>query len=366
MLNRLETLSSLRPSLMEQQAKLRVLVTGGAGYIGSHTLLQLLGAGHDVCVFDNFANSSPEALARVRQLTNRDFASIAGDIRSADALDAAMAAFRPDAVIHFAGLKAVGESTEKPLLYYDNNVVGSAQLLAAMDRAGCRKIVFSSSATVYGDPHYLPLDEEHPIGPTNPYGRTKAMIEEMIRDWSAASPEASAVMLRYFNPVGAHESGRIGEDPQGVPNNLMPYVAQVAVGRRAALSIYGDDYATRDGTGERDYIHVVDLAVAHMAALEYAVGMTGCEAINIGTGAGTTVKELVAAYARAAGRPIAAHVTARRAGDVAASYAATEKARTLLGWTASLDIDAMCGSSWHWQSSNPDGYAISPARTRAA
>lgn len=366
MLNRLETLSPLWPDAMEKHGKLKVFITGGAGYIGSHTLLQLLGAGHAVCVFDNFANSSPEALARVRQLSNRDFMAVTGDIRCAAALDAALGAFQPDAVIHFAGLKAVGESTAKPLLYYDNNVAGSAQLLAAMDRAGCRRIIFSSSATVYGDPLYLPLDEAHPIGPTNPYGCTKAMIEQMIRDWTAASAGAAAVMLRYFNPVGAHASGRIGEDPQGVPNNLMPFVAQVAVGRRAQLSIYGDDYATRDGTGERDYIHVVDLAAAHLAALNHAVHHGGCEAVNIGTGAGTTVKELVAAYARAAGQPVPAQVVPRRSGDVASSYAATGKAADLLGWTARFDIDAMCASSWHWQSANPDGYAASPARTKAA
>lgn len=350
---------------MSKPQPMKIFVTGGAGYIGSHTLLQLLRAGHDVCVFDNFSNSSPEALERVRQLSNRDFTSIAGDIRSAAALDAALGAFRPDAVIHFAGLKAVGESTEKPLLYYDNNVAGSAQLLAAMDRAGCRRIIFSSSATVYGDPHYLPLDEAHPIGATNPYGRTKAMIEEMIRDWTAANHDASAVVLRYFNPVGAHPSGRIGEDPRGIPNNLMPFVAQVAVGRRAQLSIYGDDYQTRDGTGERDYIHVDDLAAAHIAALDYAAVHSGWEAVNVGTGAGTTVKELVAAYAGASGRPIAAEIVARRPGDVAATYAATDKAAALLGWTAQFGIDEMCASSWRWQSANPEGYGAADADVAA-
>ncbi|NJS13261.1 MAG: UDP-glucose 4-epimerase GalE [Sphingopyxis sp.] len=337
----------------------RIFVTGGAGYIGTHTVLQLLTTGHDVCVFDNFANSSPTALDRVRTLTNRDVQVIEGDIRSADALGEALAAFAPDAVIHFAGLKAVGESSEKPLLYYDNNVAGSARLLAAMDRAGCRRIVFSSSATVYGEPLYLPFDEAHPIAPTNPYGRTKAMVEAMIGDWAAATLGTSAVLLRYFNPVGAHASGQIGEDPQGIPNNLMPFIAQVAIGRRAKLAIYGDDYDTRDGTGERDYIHVEDLAAAHIAALGYAERQTGCEALNVGTGAGTTVKELVAAYARAADRPIAAEVVARRLGDVACNYAATDKASRLLGWTAKLDVDAMCASSWRWQSGNPEGYEAS-------
>ena len=338
--------------------KSRVFVTGGAGYIGTHTVLQLLAAGHDVCVFDNFANSSPVALDRVRALTNRDMQRVEGDIRSADRLNRALADFAPDAVIHFAGLKAVGESNEKPLLYYDNNVTGSARLLEAMDAAGCRRIVFSSSATVYGEPRYLPFDEDHPIAPTNPYGRTKAMVEAMIGDWAVATPEASAVLLRYFNPVGAHPSGRIGEDPQGIPNNLMPFVAQVAVGRRERLAIYGDDYDTRDGTGERDYIHVEDLAAAHVAALAYAAGHAGCEAINVGTGAGTTVKELVAAYERAATRPIPFDIVPRRPGDVAASYAATDKAARLLGWTAKLDVDAMCASSWQWQSANPQGYAM--------
>jgi UDP-glucose 4-epimerase len=342
--------------MMIDTNKRRIFVTGGAGYIGTHTVLQLLSAGHEVCVFDNFANSSPVALDRVRTLTNRDVALVAGDVRSAETLNAALHNFAPDAVIHFAGLKAVGESSEKPLLYYDNNVAGSARLLEAMDAAGCRRIVFSSSATVYGEPQYLPFDEDHPIAPTNPYGRSKAMVEAMMADWAAATPDASAVVLRYFNPVGAHPSGQIGEDPQGIPNNLMPFVAQVAVGRRAKLAIYGDDYDTRDGTGERDYIHVDDLAAAHVAALAYAANHAGCEAINVGTGAGTTVKELVAAYARAADRPIPFDIVPRRPGDVAASYAATDKAARLLGWTAKLDVDAMCASSWQWQSANPEGY----------
>ena len=335
---------------------MKVFVTGGAGYIGSHTLVQLLAAGHDVCVFDNYSNSSPVALARVRQLTNRDTTVVEGDIRDADALTAAMVDFAPDAVIHFAGLKAVGESNDKPLLYYQTNVTGSANLLAAMDSAQCRRIVFSSSATVYGEAQYLPFDEDHPIGPTNPYGRTKAMVEGVIDDWARATPDASAVLLRYFNPVGAHESGRIGEDPQGIPNNLMPFVAQVAVGRRAKLSIFGDDYDTRDGTGERDYIHVVDLAAAHLAAIAYTGRSTGCEAINVGTGHGVTVKELVAAYEHACGRPLPVEIVPRRPGDVASSYAATDKAERLLGWKAERDVAAMCVDSWLWQSTNPEGY----------
>lgn len=338
---------------------MRVFVTGGAGYIGSHTLVQLLSAGHDICVYDNFCNSSPVALARVRQLTNRDVPLVEGDIRDEAVLARALTDFAPDAVIHFAGLKAVGESAEQPLTYYDTNVAGSIKLLAAMDAAGCRRIVFSSSATVYGEARYLPFDEAHPIAPTNPYGRTKAMVEDVIGDWANASPHASAVLLRYFNPVGAHESGRIGEDPQGVPNNLMPYVAQVAVGRREKLSIFGDDYDTRDGTGERDYIHVVDLAAAHLAALDYSGRATGCEAINVGTGRGYTVKELIAAYEKACGRTIATNVIKRRRGDIASSYAATDKSMRLMNWRPKYDVDAMCASSWRWQSENPLGYVSS-------
>ncbi|MBA3940219.1 MAG: UDP-glucose 4-epimerase GalE [Sphingopyxis sp.] len=336
---------------------MKVFVTGGAGYIGTHTLLQLLAAGHELCVFDNFSNASPVALTRVRQLSNRDFDLVEGDIRDAATLRHALADFAPDAVIHFAGLKAVGESNDKPLLYYENNVTGSVNLLAAMDAAGCRRIVFSSSATVYGEAQYLPFDEDHPIAPTNPYGRTKAMVEGVIADWTKATPNASAVLLRYFNPVGAHESGRIGEDPRGIPNNLMPYIAQVAAGRREKLSIFGDDYPTRDGTGERDYIHVVDLAAAHLAALEYAASKTGCEAINVGTGQATTVKELVAAYERASGRSLPVEVIARRSGDVASSCAATAKAADLLRWRSEFGVDAMCESSWRWQSGNPHGFA---------
>ncbi|MGX5711643.1 UDP-glucose 4-epimerase GalE [Sphingopyxis terrae subsp. ummariensis] len=336
---------------------MKVFVTGGAGYIGSHTLVQLLAAGHEVCVFDNFANSSPVALDRVRQLTNRDMGLVEADIRDADALCDAVTTFAPDAVVHFAGLKAVGESSDLPLLYYQTNVSGTMNLLAAMDAAGCKRIVFSSSATVYGEAHYLPFDEDHPIAPTNPYGRTKAMAEGVIGDWAKATPDASAVLLRYFNPVGAHESGRIGEDPQGIPNNLMPFIAQVAVGRREKLAIFGDDYDTRDGTGERDYIHVVDLAAAHLAAIDYSGRAGGCEAINVGTGTGITVKELVAAYERACGHAIAVGIAPRRPGDVASSFAATVKAERLLNWRARLDVDAMCTSSWRWQSSNPDGFA---------
>ncbi|WP_374525863.1 UDP-glucose 4-epimerase GalE [Sphingopyxis sp.] len=337
---------------------MKVFVTGGAGYIGSHTLIALLAAGHEVCVFDNYSNGSPVALARVRQLSNCDMEVVEGDICDEEALARAVADFAPDAVIHFAGLKAVGESNDIPLRYYRTNVTGSMNLLGAMDAAGCGRIVFSSSATVYGEAQYLPFDEVHPVAPTNPYGRTKAMAEQVIRDWTLTTPGASAVLLRYFNPVGAHESGRIGEDPQGIPNNLMPFVAQVAVGRRERLSIFGDDYDTRDGTGERDYIHVVDLAAAHLAALEFSGGVEGCEAINVGTGTSITVRELVDAYARACGRPIPFDIVPRRPGDVASSYAATDKAERLLGWKPKFDLDAMCLSSWRWQSDNPDGFPL--------
>jgi UDP-glucose 4-epimerase len=350
---------------MAQESGMKVLVTGGAGYIGSHTALKLLAAGHQLCIYDNFANSSPVALERVQQLSNRAMQVVHGDIRSGEALARVFADFAPDAVVHFAGLKAVGESGEKPLLYYDNNVAGSARLLEAMDQAGCRRIVFSSSATVYGEPRYLPFDEQHPIAPTNPYGRTKAMVEAMIADWCAAQGQASAVLLRYFNPVGAHESGRIGEDPRGIPNNLMPFVAQVAVGRRAKLAIYGDDYPTRDGTGERDYIHVEDLAAAHLAALDYTAAHAGCEAVNVGTGQGTTVHELVAAFERTSGLAIPTEVVARRPGDVASSYATTDKAARLLGWRAQLDVAAMCASSWAWQTANPQGYSTAGADVAA-
>ena len=336
---------------------MRIFVTGGAGYIGSHTTLQLLRAQHDVLVYDNFSNSAPEALRRVKKLVNSDLEVQEGDIRDAACLRAAFDRFRPQAVIHFAGLKAVGESGTMPLDYYAQNVGGTIELLKAMQTHGCRHIVFSSSATVYGDARYLPFDEDHPVQPTNPYGRTKAFIEDILRDWTGSWPEASASVLRYFNPVGADVSGRIGEDPHGTPNNLLPFIAQVAVGRRPWLEVFGDDYDTRDGTGERDYIHVEDLARAHLAALEHASRNTGWDAINIGTGRGATVLEMVKAFEKAAGRAIPYRIAPRRAGDVACSVASVEKAERVLGWTARLGLDAMCQSTWHWQSGNPDGYA---------
>ncbi len=335
---------------------MKVVLTGGAGYIGSHTLIELLALGHELCVIDNFTNSSPESLRRVRQISNRDFQVVTADIRDTVRMEGALGDFRPDAVIHFAGLKAVGEGETKPVAYYDTNITGTLALLAAMDASGCERIIFSSSATVYGDPDYLPLDEAHPCRPASVYGRTKYMAEQILTDWCRARPGSSNILLRYFNPVGAHVSGRIGEDPQGIPNNLMPFIAQVAVGRREKLAIFGDDYDTRDGTGLRDYIHVVDLARAHVAALDYAAGHAGTDVFNIGTGDGTTVKEMLAAYARACGRALPHAIAPRRPGDIAACYADPAKANRLLGWRAMHDLEGMCASSWKWQEGNPEGY----------
>ncbi|MEZ5789861.1 MAG: UDP-glucose 4-epimerase GalE [Nitratireductor sp.] len=334
----------------------RVFVTGGAGYIGTHTLVQLLSERHSVCVFDNYSNSSPQSLERVRRLVNHDFDQVEGDIRDEAKLTRVLGEFNPDIVIHFAGLKSVGEANLFPVKYYEHNVQGTIALLKAMDAAKCKRIVFSSSATVYGAAKYLPYDESHPLAPENAYGRTKYHIEGMLGDWVKAGGDASAVLLRYFNPVGAHESGLIGEDPNDVPNNLMPFISQVAIGRRDVLGIFGNDYDTRDGTGERDYIHVVDLAAAHLAAVGYACAHTGCEAINVGTGTGVTVLEMVAAFEKASGRKVAYRVTGRREGDVATSVADATKALRLLGWTARLGIDEMCASTWKWQSENPQGY----------
>jgi UDP-glucose 4-epimerase len=348
---------------------LRILVTGGAGYIGSHTLIEVLRAGHEAHVVDNLSNASAVALDRVRQLTNQDFGFTRADLRDAGAMRALVAETRPEAVIHFAGLKAVGKSVADPLAYFDNNVAGTLALLRALSASDCRRFVFSSSATVYGDPDYLPIDESHPRRVTNPYGRTKLQIEEMLEDLARADPSWSIATLRYFNPVGAHPSGRIGEDPAGIPNNLMPFIAQVAVGRRAALNVFGTDYDTPDGTGVRDYIHVSDLARAHLAAVAWTLGTPppgagegpapggrGCEAFNLGTGQGTSVLEMARAFARASGREIPLSPAPRRPGDIAACYADAAKAARELGWRAELDLEAMCASSWHWQSNNPEGY----------
>jgi UDP-glucose 4-epimerase len=333
-----------------------ILVTGGAGYIGSHTCVELLAGGHEVVVFDNFSNSHPEALRRVERITGRALSLVEGDIRDQAAIEAAMRQYKCQAVIHFAGLKAVGESVEKPLSYYDNNVVGTHRLLAAMQNCGVGTVVFSSSATVYGEPQRLPLTEDHPLSATNPYGRSKLIIEDMLRDIYRANPHWRIAILRYFNPVGAHESGLIGEDPQGIPNNLMPYVAQVAVGRREYLNVWGDDYPTQDGTGVRDYIHVVDLAMGHLNAL-VQLDKPQCVAINLGTGVGYSVLDVVKAFEDASGRRVPYRLSPRRPGDVAACYADPTLAERLLGWKAQRNLAAMCRDHWRWQKQNPQGYA---------
>jgi UDP-glucose 4-epimerase len=333
-----------------------VFITGGAGYIGSHTCVELIQAGHQVSVFDNFCNSQPEALARVEQITGMRPKLYQGDIRDAVALESALQNSQATAVIHFAGLKAVGESVQNPLAYYDNNVTGTLRLLQAMTACGVRQLVFSSSATVYGDPQQLPIPENHPLSTTNPYGQTKLVIEEMLRDLHRSDDSWRIAILRYFNPVGAHASGLIGEDPQGTPNNLMPFVAQVAVGRREFLNVWGDDYATPDGTGVRDYIHVVDLALGHLKALERLEIHAGCEAINLGTGVGYSVLDMVKAFEQACGKALPYRVAPRRAGDIAACYANADKAQSLLGWKAQRGLKAMCEDGWRWQSTNPQGY----------
>ena len=334
---------------------MKILVTGGAGYIGSHTCVILLQAGHDVTVIDNLCNSSAIALERVQELAGRPLRFVNGDIRSRTDLDKAFEG-GIDAVIHFAALKAVGESCEQPLAYFDNNIGGTITLMQAMEAHGVERLVFSSSATVYGEPGSVPVREDAPLRVTNPYGRTKLLMEQLIGDWCAARPDGSAVLLRYFNPVGAHPSGRIGEDPRGVPNNLMPYIAQVAVGRRERLQVFGNDYPTPDGTGVRDYIHVVDLAEAHARALECAATRRGTLALNVGTGNGYSVLELVAAFERASGKPVPFDIAPRRPGDVAALWADPARAMELLGWTANWGVAAMCEDTWRWQQQNPDGY----------
>ena len=335
---------------------MNVLVTGGAGYIGSHTCVTLLEAGHQVTVLDNLCNSSAVALDRVQEITGKALRFVEGDVRDASALRRAFAGGQ-DAVIHFAALKAVGESCEKPLDYFDNNIGGTITLLQAMRDAGVETLVFSSSATVYGEPDAVPVTENAPLRVTNPYGRTKLVMEQLIRDCCQADPALSAVLLRYFNPVGAHPSGRIGEDPAGIPSNLMPYVAQVAVGRRERLQVFGGDYPTPDGTGVRDYIHVMDLAQAHQRALAFGHQHTGARAINVGTGRGYSVLELVRAFEQASGKPVPFDIVGRRAGDVAALWAEPGLAGDLLGWRAENDLLAMCEDAWRWQCANPEGYS---------
>ncbi|MCB4208162.1 UDP-glucose 4-epimerase GalE [Arthrobacter sp. UM1] len=336
---------------------MKILVTGGAGYIGSHTVLQLLEAGHEVVVFDNLANSSRESLNRVHEIAGRESEFIEGDLLDRAALDAAFEGRGIDAVIHFAGLKAVGESVEKPLFYYSNNVAGTINLLYAMDKAGVRRIVFSSSATVYGNRAVAPMVEKMELDADNPYGRTKEQIEDILADLGASDSRWSVALLRYFNPVGAHESGRIGEDPKGVPNNLLPFVAQVAVGRREKVMVFGNDYPTPDGTGVRDYIHVVDLADGHLAALDYIAEHEGVFRWNLGTGNGSSVLEVIEAFGKAAGFPIPHEFTDRRPGDAATSYADPSAALADLGWSAHRSLEQMCADHWRWQKNNPNGYA---------
>ena len=336
---------------------MKILVVGGAGYIGSHTCVELLQSGHEVLVLDNFCNSKMESLRRVETITGRKVAVIEADIRDREALREVFRAHAVDSVIHFAGLKAVGESVDQPLRYYDNNVSGTLTLCEVMSEQGVRNIVFSSSATVYGDPHAVPIHEDFPVGgTTNPYGTSKLMIEQILRDLHASDPKWRIGILRYFNPVGAHESGLIGEDPNGIPNNLMPFIAQVAVGRREYLQVFGNDYPTPDGTGVRDYIHVVDLARGHVLALDYLARNQGLFTVNLGTGQGCSVLDMVNAFKLASGREIPYRIVARRAGDIACCYADPALAKQMLGWSAQYGIDRMCEDAWRWQSMNPAGY----------
>ena len=335
---------------------MRILVTGGAGYIGSHTVLELLDAGYDVLIADNFVNSKPAGLKRLQTLASRTFDFEEVDLTDAAATDALFARYAIDAVIHFAGLKAVGESVQKPLEYYRNNLSSTLNLLLSMKRHGVERFVFSSSATVYGDPVSVPIREDFALSVTNPYGRTKLMIEDMLRDVSVAEPGLRICLLRYFNPVGAHISGQIGEDPNGIPNNLRPYIAQVAVGKLPALRVFGNDYKTHDGTGVRDYIHVVDLAKGHVAALKKLQEGAGVYTYNLGTGVGYSVLDVLHACEKACGKTLPYEIVARRPGDVAACYADPEKAARELGWRAEFGIERMCADAWRWQSMNPNGF----------
>ena len=339
-----------------------VLVTGGAGYIGSHTCIELVGAGYDVLVLDNFCNSSPEALRRASAICGQDIPFVAGDIRDADLLADIFKQHDIEAVVHFAGLKAVGESNEMPLKYYDNNVVGTITLCQVMERFACSRFLFSSSATVYGDPASVPITESFPTSATNPYGRSKLIIEEILRDYAKSLRSNWRIgLLRYFNPVGAHPSGQIGEDPADIPNNLMPYVGQVAVGRLESLNVFGDDYPTPDGTGVRDYIHVVDLARGHVKALDkLGTEAPGVSTWNLGTGRGYSVLEMVKAFEKVSGKPVPYRVTARRPGDIAECYADTSLALQELGWKAEFELEAMLADAWRWQEQNPYGYREAP------
>lgn len=333
-----------------------VLVTGGAGFIGSHTSVELLNAGYDIIILDNFVNSKPESLKRIKELTGKDFKFYQADIRDEEAMTKVFAENKIDAVIHFAGLKSVPQSVKEPLNYYDNNIAGTVCLCRVMDKAGCKKLVFSSSATVYGSKNPSPLREDMPTGgTTNPYGTTKYFIEQILQDLCISDSEWGVSILRYFNPIGAHKSGRIGEDPNGIPGNLMPYITQVAIGKLECLNVCGNDYPTPDGTGVRDYIHVVDLAIGHIKALDRLLKVKGCEVYNLGTGKGYSVLDVVKAFEKASGIKINYRIAPRRAGDVACCYADATKAKEVLGWQAQYDIDDMCADSWRWQSQNPNG-----------
>ena len=333
-----------------------VLVTGGAGFIGSHTSVELLNAGYDIIILDNFVNSKPESLKRIKELTGKDFKFYQADIRDEEAMTKVFAENKIDAVIHFAGLKSVPQSVKEPLNYYDNNIAGTVCLCRVMDKAGCKKLVFSSSATVYGSKNPSPLREDMPTGgTTNPYGTTKYFIEQILQDLCISDSEWGVSILRYINPIGAHKSGRIGEDPNGIPGNLMPYITQVAIGKLECLNVCGNDYPTPDGTGVRDYIHVVDLALGHIKALDRLLKVKGCEVYNLGTGKGYSVLDVVKAFEKASGIKINYRIAPRRAGDVACCYADATKAKEVLGWQAQYDIDDMCADSWRWQSQNPNG-----------
>lgn len=335
---------------------MNILVTGGSGYIGSHTCIQMIEAGMTPIILDNLYNSKLLVLDRIEQVTGVRPAFYQGDIRDSEILQHVFAQHDIQGVIHFAGLKAVGESVEKPLMYYDNNVSGTLNLVREMDKAGVKSLIFSSSATVYGDPASVPIREDFPTSATNPYGRSKLMVEECLTDFHKANPDWSITLLRYFNPVGAHESGLLGEDPQGIPNNLLPFVAQVAVGRREKLGVFGDDYPTTDGTGVRDYIHVIDLADGHLAALNKVGQQAGLHIFNLGTGQGNSVLEMVAAFEKAAQRPIPYEIKPRRAGDIAECWADPTYAEQVLGWKATRSLETMVVDTWRWQSNNPNGY----------
>ncbi|MCL1036556.1 UDP-glucose 4-epimerase GalE [Shewanella submarina] len=334
-----------------------ILVTGGAGYIGSHTVVELLNAGANVVVLDNLSNSSVESLRRVEEITGKSVTFVQGDILNKPLLQKLFSDYSFEAVIHFAGLKAVGESVAQPLRYYENNVTGTVILCQVMAEHKVKNLVFSSSATVYGDPASLPITEEFPTGATNPYGQSKLMVEHILADLHQSDNSWNIARLRYFNPVGAHASGRIGEDPNDIPNNLMPFISQVAVGKREYLSVFGDDYNTHDGTGVRDYIHVVDLAMGHLKALDKLATKPGLVTYNLGTGTGYSVLDMVKAFEKACGQPIAYQIAPRRPGDIAACYANPDKAKTDLGWEATHSIEDMANSSWKWQSNNPNGYS---------